>query len=280
MNSNFQPVAGFNRTAAGRLIKAGFTYDGITYDPDPSFRLRGNETSMSDKEAILANVAENFDRTAVSPIDTALNMRRLENDHGITRKELGQAFGGITQTQVGNYFRLLELDETARSAVHKGLLGIASAINLLELPPEKAKEIVSEALSTGTKVKGATIATEIRESVLGTLAEAEVLETVADRQKDGKRPQRKVLPPKAEVKPEPDKTVAKKVAVKGASRTLADFKKFLMANSDRYAAYQDFYDFVQLQINWLNGAVTDKALIKAFDTVATLTVEAEESEVA
>jgi ParB-like chromosome segregation protein Spo0J len=129
-------VSGFTRTRAVQLIntdpelrtRAGLK-DGEVY---PLLAIVAN---INEEESLIANIVENSQRNATSPIDDAHNHERLRTlgwkDHKIA--ELYQrSLSSILWLQ-----RLLTLERKYQEMVHRGEMSVTAAVDLLDLPPEQ-----------------------------------------------------------------------------------------------------------------------------------------------
>lgn len=72
-----------------------------------------------DQTTALMALEENLKRVDLNPIDRANELRRLMTDHGMTQAQVG-AFVGVTQGQVSNELRLLNLPANWQAKVSSG----------------------------------------------------------------------------------------------------------------------------------------------------------------
>ena len=75
--------------------------------------------AADDQRTALMALEENLKRVDLNPIDRANELRRLMTDHGMTQAQVG-AFVGVTQGQVSNELRLLNLPANWQAKVSSG----------------------------------------------------------------------------------------------------------------------------------------------------------------
>jgi|TARA_R110000822_G_scaffold97549_8_gene221359 ParB family transcriptional regulator, chromosome partitioning protein len=88
---------------------------------------------LSDAEAFVVGLIENLQRESLSPIDTALGLKRLAELHGLTHGALGQRIGK-SRAYVTHFLRLLNLHAQVQEAVDAGQVSMGHAKVLAGLP--------------------------------------------------------------------------------------------------------------------------------------------------
>lgn len=88
---------------------------------------------LSDEEAFVVGLIENLQRESLSPIDTALGLKRLAELHHLTHGALGQRIGK-SRAYVTHFLRLLNLHAQVQDAVDAGLISMGHAKVLGGLP--------------------------------------------------------------------------------------------------------------------------------------------------
>ncbi len=224
--------AGFTRANAARLIRSGFTDDQGKHRQDAEFKLKCVIVECNDAEAFVANVVENAHRKNTSPIDDALNQRRLREQHGKEDAEIARLY----RCSVGKVLglrNLLDLDADIQDRVHNGEMTVEGALTVKKLPAKQRKEAVEKATTNG-HVSTAAIKSQVREEHL--------------RDADDKP----AAP--SEKSTEKSKTV---------SRTLKDVRDFFgdLAND----ADEKQAEFAKKLLTWIRGECTDKVLHNALD---------------
>jgi ParB/RepB/Spo0J family partition protein len=139
--------AGFTRTAAARLIREGFTYNGTKYQ-DKNFKLTVTVKKCSEEDGFIHNIIENHDRNETSCIDDAYNQNRLREKYKYGDKKIAQLYQ-CSQKQVVENKRLLKLDKDIQQKVHRGEMSKAAAILLLDAQPEERREVLRSATGDG-----------------------------------------------------------------------------------------------------------------------------------
>lgn len=118
-----QLASGHTRLAAFRLLAQT---DPVLYATLPVC-LR----ELTDQQMFEAAVVENNDRKDLTPIEKAKAMRIYAEEFGKTSAEVGALFGGLSDSAVRNYLRLLDLPEAVQEHVGAGALSQATARKLL-----------------------------------------------------------------------------------------------------------------------------------------------------
>lgn len=156
-------VSGFTRTAAARLLREGFTYEGVDYKRE-DFMLKILIVDVNDKQAFRNNIVENAQRNETSPIDDADNQHILRDRDGMSDTEIARLYGYKSSVKVGRLRKLLALPEAARLLVHAGKMGVQAAIDLLALPDDETRmKAIEAATNESGNVNGADIVQQVRE---------------------------------------------------------------------------------------------------------------------
>jgi ParB/RepB/Spo0J family partition protein len=143
-----QLVLGYRRYAAS--IKYNETY------PEEPMKLKCLVTTMSPEEAFRRNIVENRERKETTPVDDAMNMGRLREDHGWTDTKIAE-FYEVTPAYVCQLKKLLGLREHIRKLVHTKKLSLQSAFQMADLNEKEQDEILTEASAEGdTSTKSVT----------------------------------------------------------------------------------------------------------------------------
>ncbi len=214
--------AGFTRTAAVRLLNHGFVYGDVEYH-DPALKLQCVPSAHNDEEAFERNVVENAIRNNTSPIDDAINQRKLRDKYGKSDKEIAELYG-IDAARVSRLKKLLQLSEEHRRMVHFGELTFGAALDLLDSPEEEREGII---LATAGKGKGraAAIKKAVREAIMSDDAVTD--EDLAERTQLKPRQKKVVAEAEPEAKGKKAKAEAEPEAPKIKARTSKEFKDFI-----------------------------------------------------
>lgn len=162
LDDKLQLVLGFTRTAAGRLIRDGFTDSDGVFHQDVEFMLQVKIVDGNDEESLIRNIVENAIRNETSAIDDAHNQNRLRERYGKTDVEIAKIYGYPNGVKVGRLRKLLGLERPIQLLVHEGM-AVQAALDLLELPADKRAEVVAEAEKAGSVINGATVRAQVRE---------------------------------------------------------------------------------------------------------------------
>jgi len=232
-------VAGFTRTAACRLIRTGFQFEGQDYH-DPEFRLQFTLTDCNDAEAFRRNIVENCHRNATTPIDDAHNQRRLRDAYGLNDSEIAKLYE-VSPNKVCQYKKLLSLSSDEQTLVHIGQLSVATALNLLEVPAEDRAVIVANATTDSGKVSGAVVRESVRNNILNDNSDPLGLS-------DGT----------PTVAPEPSKLIP---------RSMKEVKSWLSSTVDDENTTTEIKNFCEVFLKYIEGRKTTKQLENALKKI-------------
>jgi len=127
-------VAGFSRwRAVSEINKRGLAPVKLT--------LRCTYFRGSEKEAFLANIAENRHRNATTPIDDAHNIARLER-YGMTIAEIAEVYRE-NEAWCRSRLALISLCEDGRAALKEGKLKPTAAVEIAKLAEEQQREVLA-----------------------------------------------------------------------------------------------------------------------------------------
>jgi ParB/RepB/Spo0J family partition protein len=258
-NNEAVVVSGFTRTAAARLIRHGFTYDGQEYK-DENFLIQFIIQDCNDEEAFRRNIVENSHRNQTSPIDDAHNQRKLRENYGMSDAEIARLFR-YAPAKVANYKRLLMLSREEQVLVHEGKLGVSAALDLLDVEAEKRQEIVAQATTDSGKVNGAMIREQVRDTILNDDNKAEI-----EAETDGFLPGQPEVEAETEVETEPQKPEQKRVPTK--TRSMREVKKALESIIDNENTSAEVRDFCKTLMKFCNGSVQVRSLENALNKIA------------
>lgn len=162
---------GFTRTAAVRLIRAGFDYvdpnDGTTkHVHDPEMKLKVVLSDANDQTAFINNIVENAHRNNTSPIDDAFNQKKLRESYGLSDAEITTLYQYTDLTKVGRLRKLLGLSNPIQLLIHRGDMSVQAGLDLLDLPEDKQQEAVAAATTAKGTVKGSEVRSIVRDHIL------------------------------------------------------------------------------------------------------------------
>lgn len=109
---------------------------------------------VDDRQAAEWSLIENIQREDLNPIERARAFRRLIDDFSLTQQQVAERIG-IDRSNVANHLRLLELDDTTRELVVRGLLSLGQARALLAITNLQLRQ----ALASKTVREGWTVRT-------------------------------------------------------------------------------------------------------------------------
>ncbi len=91
---------------------------------------------------------ENLQRTDLNPMEAAKAYARLQEEFGLTQKEIAERVGRSRES-VANAMRLVSLPKEIQDALAEGKLSESHARHLLSLPPEKRGEFFERLVKEG-----------------------------------------------------------------------------------------------------------------------------------
>ena len=145
-------AAGFNRwRAVSEINKRKLT-------PEP-LRLKCVYRELSEKQAFLANIAENQCRNATTPMDDAYNIQRLLNVYQMSKDEIAKAYGMSFSWVVGR-LDLIEAVPAVEKQIRAGKIKGPAARSIAKLSKEHQNNLAALAEKQG-KVTPADVRREI-----------------------------------------------------------------------------------------------------------------------
>lgn len=149
-------VFGNSRLRAAKKLADGYESKGangqpVTVSPDPSFTLRCEVVDCDDETAFLANIVENAQRTACSPMDNARNHQRLRDEFQMSDATITKRYGYAHQASVNRLKKLLTLEEQYQNAVDDNTMTQAAAFLLADVPPEQRARVWLAAVDANGK---------------------------------------------------------------------------------------------------------------------------------
>ena len=155
---------GYTRTAAARLIRTGFVnpLTGETVQNE-NFMLQIKVVDCNEKEAFIRNIVENKQRNETTPIDDAINQRRLRDDYGYNDTEIATLYEEKNTNRVAKLRKLLVLEDRIQDLVHQGLLAVDPAVLIIDLPEDQRWAACEAATNGKGKVDGSAIKSQVRE---------------------------------------------------------------------------------------------------------------------
>ncbi len=105
------------------------------------------------------SLIENLQRTDLGPLEAARAYERLQNEFGLTQKEVA-ARVGKSREAVANTLRLLNLPPYIQEAITEGKISESHARHFLSLPPSEQKAFFEKSVSEGFSVR------QVREKIV------------------------------------------------------------------------------------------------------------------
>lgn len=124
---SYEPVYGWTRAEAGRMIVNGFRHGEQTLS-NPEFLLKCEVVEIDDKTAKLRTTTENFKRTDLTLMDKVVEVVSLI-EAGFKPKQIVE-MTRLESSMVSRLRSLNELPEAAKDAIHEGKIGILIAVEL------------------------------------------------------------------------------------------------------------------------------------------------------
>ncbi len=135
-DKSIEIVSGFTRLKAFRLL----------YAKDPQYRINVKVVELSDFDSLMANIEENRQRNATTPLDDAFNMRRMERDFKRSRADIA-AFYSCTEANVSRLVSLLALPDQVQRKIASQELTVDAASKLGKLTEPEIKSALEAAVA-------------------------------------------------------------------------------------------------------------------------------------
>jgi ParB family chromosome partitioning protein len=110
--------------------------------------------NFTPQAAMAVALIENIQREDLNPLETALGLRRLIDECGLTHQEIAQAVGK-SRSNVSNLLRLLDLNEEVKTYLVEGQLEMGHARALLSLPASQQLKIAQKIVNQNLSVRQA-----------------------------------------------------------------------------------------------------------------------------
>jgi ParB family chromosome partitioning protein len=166
LEHSFEIVAGHRRFQACRTLRWRFV----------AAKIR----ELTDKQAYEIQLTENIQRKSMDPIEEAEAFRRYVIDFGWGGvSELARKIGK-SEEYVSHHMQLLKLPDEIKDKIVNNCLKVSQAIEIVQIPYDKQKNVTSEIISSGLTVR------QIRELKM-TLKEEEEFEKTASSVKEQSR---------------------------------------------------------------------------------------------
>lgn len=149
-------VLGYRRHAACRKYNE--------LHPDTPIKLKAVIVNVTEEDAFRRNIIENRERKACTPLDDAVNQRRLRDLYNWTDVKIAQ-FYRVTPPYIGLLKKLLTLPEETQLLVHNRKLALQAAVSLADLTPEEQQAVIAEAEGEGGNLSSA-VASKTRNALI------------------------------------------------------------------------------------------------------------------
>lgn len=106
----------------------------------------------TDAEALMKGLVENIQREDLNPIDQAMAMQRLQDEHGLSQEQIASETGK-DRSVISNLGRLLKLPKSIQGFVRNGELEAGKARTLLSLPDNLQVSFAKKAISKRLTVR-------------------------------------------------------------------------------------------------------------------------------
>jgi ParB family chromosome partitioning protein len=160
LEHSFEIVAGHRRFQACRTLRWRFIVAKIR--------------ELTDKQAYEIQLTENIQRKSMDPIEEAEAFRRYVIDFGWGGvSELARKIGK-SEEYVSHHMQLLKLPDEIKDKIVNNCLKVSQAIEIVQIPYDKQKNVTSEIISNGLTVR------QIRELKMALKEEEEFEKTDAN----------------------------------------------------------------------------------------------------
>ena len=156
----YQLIAGYRRLAAIQLINEGLP-------EDKQLKVKAISITRDDLESFLDNIAENHEREGLTPMDYAIQIRRLTEEYGWSQKQCADKYNR-TPAWVSQHLSLTRLNHDIKQRVDHGLITFTDAVSMAANATSDEQREVSKA---------------IEEAQAEVAKEVQVPETATDKQK-------------------------------------------------------------------------------------------------
>lgn len=249
-------TAGFTRTAAARLIRDGFKDHDGKECKDENFMIQVKVSDANDKEAFLQNVVENAERNETSPIDDAHNQRKMREQHGMNDSEIKDLYRYKDPNKTGRLRKLLMLPDNVQKLIHRGKMTVQAGLDFLDLPADKQKDALEQAMKEDGSVEGSKIRDIVRDHHLSDAVPPGSGPNMTSANGKG--------PNTASANGTPANGVANGTPARSIPRSMKDVRKFFEGKRES-TVDPGQKEYIDKLLNWLSGKITDKQFDNAFE---------------
>jgi len=239
VGEKLQLVSGFTRVAPARLIRTGFYDSTGAHVCDPDFQVRVVLKNVNDEGSFIANIVENRERNATSPMDDAHNQDKLRDRYAKSDADIARLYRYDGST-VARLKRLLSLPAKVQEQVHLGMMPVQAALDLQELPPAKQEKAIAEATKPNGRVSGAKVREQVRDHHLSDHDEA---------------------PPFSDSTP--DDAIAEPARAVKKPRTVKEIREFFEQAMEEEGVTDEVKTACKVAIGFINGQRTSASLSRA-----------------
>lgn len=123
----------------------------------------------SREQGVAEELVENIQREDLEPLEIAEALRQLNEDHGMTYREIASILG-VNKNFVGNHLKLLKTHSALRDLIDDGVVRDLETISALDVAfkqiPDRVEEFVARIRNEGiTRAQARELATVVREEV-------------------------------------------------------------------------------------------------------------------
>lgn len=247
-SDTYELIAGYRRFMAIQAINEELPQD-------QRLGIKATVASKNDTEIFLANITENHERKDLSPMDYAIQIRRLTEEYGWSQKQCADKYNR-TAAWVSQHLSLTRLNYDIQQRVDRGLITFTDAVSMAANATSDEQREVSKA---------------IEEAQAEVAKEAQVPETATDKQKKeakatatkkvkeaAKKAVAKAVKKAYVVPPSKKETKQKEVEALG-KRTPKDMYEFLEQHMDSNKFSKEVRLVANILLNGWDGKIREDA---------------------
>lgn len=247
-SDTYELIAGYRRFMAIQAINEELPQD-------QWLGIKATVASKNDTEIFLANITENHERKDLSPMDYAIQIRRLTEEYGWSQKQCADKYNR-TPAWVSQHLSLTRLNNDIQQRVDRGMITFTDAVSMAANATSDEQREVSKAIEEAQ----AEVAQEVQVPATATDKQKKDAKVAATKKvkEAAKKAVAKAVKKAYVVPPSKKETKQKEVEALG-KRTPKDMYEFLQQHMDANKFSKEVRLVAGILLNGWDGKIREDA---------------------